>query len=152
MKPLLFAFLMISALTVAQSTSEKDLLGTWTLQVDLEEQLKEATEDLNFFERILARSASGLATAVWERVEITFDFKADQVLVLTVVVDLDEKETEIEELMWTLSKDGKLFIEDIQNDKVQINNEGYWRLIDGQWIAFDADDTAETHVRLVRKE
>lgn len=49
MKPLLFAFLMISALTVAQSTSEKDLLGSWTLQVDLEEQIEEATEDLNFF-------------------------------------------------------------------------------------------------------
>jgi len=93
-----------------------------------------------------------LATAVWESVEITFDFKADQVLVLTVVVDLDEKETEIEELMWTLSKDGKLFIENIQNDKVQINNKGYWRLIYGQWIAYDADDTAESHVRLVRKE
>jgi len=151
MKYYLITCLLVCHFSFSNKTKEKDVLGKWTLQIQLKEQLKDASKDLNLFEKIVIGSVSGLVESVMEEIEITFEFKKNQVLLLHVEVALDEKQTEIEQLTWHMDADGKIFIDDVQNDRVKIDTDGYWKLMAGKLVAYDENDELEKNVFMTRK-
>jgi len=74
------------------------------------------------------------------------------VLLLHIEVALDEKQTEIEQLTWHMDEDGKIFIDDIQNDRVKIDIDGYWKFMEGKLVAYDENDELEKNVFMTRKQ
>ncbi|TRZ47455.1 hypothetical protein D3A96_01735 [Robertkochia marina] len=139
-------FLMLLTLTATmaqQRVKERDVLGTWELKVDIQQAIKEETKNMNLFEGMMARAFSGMAEEVMEEIDITFDFRKNNVLYLTVHTDLGEDETDVEELYWEINKHGQLIIEDIDNDNVQVNNDGYWMKSEGRLVAIDKDGSLE---------
>lgn len=152
MKYIILSFLMVGSFSFSKNKEEKAILGKWKLEINLKEQLKEASEDLNLFEKLVVRSVSGLVQSVWEDIDVTFEFKKNQQLMLYIEVDLEEKETEVETLSWKIDADGKIFIADIQNEKVKISNDGYWKLKEGKLLFYNAEDELEENIFMLKKD
>jgi hypothetical protein len=68
MKYYLITCLLVCHFSFSNKTKEKDVLGKWTLQIQLKEQLKYASKDLNLFEKIVVGSVSGLVESVMEEI------------------------------------------------------------------------------------
>lgn len=146
MKPTVISILMffLAATGFAQErVSEREVLGTWKLNVDIREAIDQESEEMGFFEGMMAKAFSGMAADIMDEIDITFDFRKNNVLYLTVHTDFDEDETETEELYWEINDKGQLFIEDIDNNEVQIDNDGYWMKSGGKLVAIDKDGSKE---------
>lgn len=139
-----FIMLFVLAASFAQSrVKERDVLGTWALKVDIQQAIKEESKDMSLFEGMMARAFSGMAERVMEDIDITFEFQKNNVAYLTVHTDLDEDETETEKLYWEINERGQLIIDDIDNDNVQIDNDGYWMRSKDRLVAVDEDGSKE---------
>ena len=51
-----------------------------------------------------------------------------------------------------MDADGKIFIDDVQNDRVKIDTDGYWKLMAGKLVAYDENDELEKNVFMTRKQ
>lgn len=141
------AVLFISAATFAQQKVKPNkIIGTWEMHIDIKEAIEEESEDMNLFEGAIAAGVAEMVEEIMDEIHITFEFKRNNLALLTVITDLEEKESEVEELRWEIDDQGRLFIDDVDNDKVQVNNDGYWMLSEGKLIAFEKDGTTENNV------
>ncbi|WP_224488104.1 hypothetical protein [Robertkochia flava] len=145
------AMLLFATVIFAQErVKEKDVLGTWKFKIDIRDAVKEEAKDMGFFEGMMAKAVSGMVEDIMEEIDITFDFQKNNVVYLTVVNDIEERETETEKLHWEIDEDGSIRIDDIDNDNVQIQNDGYWVLADGKLIAYEKDGTIEKNAWMER--
>ena len=89
--------------------------------------------------------------SIINEVRVTFNFQKNNELILTIVSPIEDTETEVENLKWNLNSKNQLIIEDIDNDHVQLQNEGFWLLKNGVLINFDEQGDFQEHVYLVRE-
>ncbi|MBT5507036.1 MAG: hypothetical protein ACKVLJ_06010 [Cytophagales bacterium] len=89
--------------------------------------------------------------SIINEVRVTFNFQKNNELILTIVSPIEDTETEVENLKWNLNSKNQLIIEDIDNDQVQLQNEGFWLLKNGVLINFDEQGDFQEHVYLVRE-
>ena len=134
-----------------QKISPKDLYGQWKLHIDIQEAMKEAADDRSFIENVLISGVSDMVESILNEVTVTFDFQKNNELVLTISITIEDTETEVENLKWNLNSKNQLIIEDIDNDQVQLQNEGFWLLKNGVLINFDEQGDFQEHVYLVRE-
>lgn len=87
--------------------------------------------------------------SIINEVRVTFNFQKNNDLILTIVSPIEDTETEVENLKWNLNSKNQLIIEDIDNDQVQLQNEGFWLLKNGVLINFDEQGDFQEHVYLV---
>lgn len=92
-----------------------------------------------------------MVESILNEVTVTFDFQKNNELVLTIAITIEDTETEVENLKWNLNSKNQLIIEDIDNDQVQLQNEGFWLLKNGVLINFDEQGDFQEHVYLVRE-
>lgn len=146
MKTTFMTLVMLFTLTATmaqQRVKERDVLGSWELKVDIQQAIKEETKNMSLFEGMMARAFSGLAEEVMEEIDITFEFQKNHVAYLTVHSDLEEDETKVEKLYWTINDKGQLIIEDIENDNVKFDNDGFWMRSKDRLVAIDENGTTE---------
>jgi archaellum component FlaF (FlaF/FlaG flagellin family) len=134
-----------------QKINPKDLYGQWKLHIDIQEAMKEAADDRSFIENVLISGVSDIVESILNEVTVTFDFQKNNELVLTIAITIEDTETEVENLKWNLNSKNQLIIEDIDNDQVQLQNEGFWLLKNGVLINFDEQGDFQEHVYLVRE-
>ena len=92
-----------------------------------------------------------MVESILNEVLITFYFDKNNELIVTVVINIEDAETEIETLTWEINSKGQLLIEDIDNDEVNLQNDGFWLLKNGVLINFDEQGTLREHIYLVRE-
>lgn len=148
MKSLLLSLLFVTSFSSFSMYKEKDIYGKWKLEVDINEKLKEESEELNLFERMVVGGVSGMVNWVWDKIDITFEFKRNNELL--VIVKVEDEETEVEELTWNM-ENGKIYIDDIDNPKVNIDNEGYWMLVKGKLLPYDDNDDLQESIYMTRR-
>ena len=140
MKKIAFLFLaalLSSSLMNAQSkVKDRDLLGEWKLHVDLQKEIQDKDSDLNFLEKALVGAVSGIVTTAMNHVDIRFDFKRNNEVILKIH-NKDEDKTETEILKWFINKQGQLEIDDLDNDHVNVQHDGAWMLLDKQLVAVE---------------
>ena len=102
-------------------------------------------------EWLLSLGVSDIVESILNEVTVTFDFQKNNELVLTIAITIEDTETEVENLKWNLNSKNQLIIEDIDNDQVQLQNEGFWLLKNGVLINFDEQGDFQEHVYLVRE-
>ena len=140
MKKIAFLFLaalLSSSLMNAQSkVKDRDVLGEWKLHVDLQKEIQDKDSDLNFLEKALVGAVSGIVTTVMNHVDIRFDFKRNNEVILKIH-NKDEDKTETEILKWFINKQGQLEIDDLDNDHVNVQHDGAWMLLDKQLVAVE---------------
>jgi hypothetical protein len=128
--------------------TEKDLLGTWKMVIELDEVMaeldKEAKESENLFAEVLLKSVAGVVEGAMERVNIYMEFEHGGRA--TVMVDaFDEKDND-DEAEWYI-KNNRLYIEGTDNFKS--DREGSWELRDGVLFLED-NDNEKAKVYMVR--
>jgi len=148
MKTFLFSLMFLTTISSFSMEKEKDVYGKWKLEINMKEKLKKESKELNLFERMIVGGVSGMVESVWEKIDITFEFKRNNEVLLYVKVEDDE--TQVEELTWNMD-DGKIYIDDINNPNVNIDNDGYWRLKDGKLLSYSDDGESEEEVFMIRK-
>jgi len=148
MKTLLFSLLFLTTISSFSMEKEKDVYGKWKLEINMKEKLKKESQELNLLERMIVGGVSGMVESVWEKIDITFEFKRNNEVLLYVKVGDDE--TQVEELTWNM-ENGRIYIDDINNPNINIDNDGYWRLIDGKLLSFSDDGELEEEVFMIRK-
>lgn len=140
MKKIAFLFLaalLSSSLMNAQSkVKDRDVLGEWKLHVDLQKEIQDKDSDLNFLEKALVGAVSGIVTTAMNHVDIRFDFKRNNEVILKIH-NKDEDKTETEILKWFINKQGQLEIDDLDNDHVNVQHDGAWVLLDKQLVAVE---------------
>ena len=138
MKKIAFLFLatlLSSSLMNAQSkVKDRDVLGEWKLHVDLQKEIQDKDNDLNFLEKALVGAVSGIVTTAMNHVDIRFDFKRNNEVILKIH-NKDEDKTEI--LKWFINKQGQLEINDLDNDHINVQHDGAWMLLDKQLVAVE---------------
>ena len=134
---LFLAALLSSSLMNAQSkVKDRDVLGEWKLHVDLQKEIQDKDSDLNFLEKALVGAVSGIVTTAMNHVDIRFDFKRNNEVILKIY-NKDEDKTETEILKWFINKQGQLEIDDLDNDHVNVQHDGAWMLLDKQLVAVE---------------
>jgi len=140
MKKIAFLFLaalLSSSLMNAQSkVKDRVVLGEWKLHVVLQKEIQNKDSDLNFLEKALVGAVSGIVTTAMNHVDIRFDFKRNNEVILKIH-NKDEDKTETEILKWFINKQGQLEIDDLDNDHVNVQHDGAWMLLDKQLVAVE---------------
>lgn len=126
---LLLSVFVLTFSLQAQKVKEKEVLGTWKLIIEVDDELDKETEDAGtLLEEVLIKSVSGLVTGIIENIDIFFEFKKDHTA--TIVVNA-YGEREVEQATWYINDNGYLEIED-DDDGIEIDaNDDQWKLIDG---------------------
>lgn len=145
---ILLAALCFGFFAQAQKVKEKDIIGTWKLVIDIEEEMEdEADEADTMLEEIFIKAISGVVGGILEDVEIYFDFRPDNELKITVNA-YDDTETEYGK--WFINRRGYLEIEDIDDNDFSIDtDDDEWRLIDGLLISEDHLDDRNVYMARV---
>jgi hypothetical protein len=125
--------LFIGALSAQTKVSEKDVWGTWRFHLMLQEVAKSDSADLNFIEKALVGAVSGIVDTAMEQVDIQFHFKKSKELVVVVHEHETKKKTE-ETIEWFINKNGQLEISDLKSDRVNIDNDGVWMLLNRRLV------------------
>ena len=146
---LLLAVLGIGLTSYAQRVKEKDVLGTWKLIINIEEEMeREAEEADTMLEEVIINAVSGFVDGILDDIDIYFDFREDNEVKITVYA-YDEKETEYGK--WYINKRGYLEIEDVDdNGHISFDNDDdEWKLIDGILVSDDHEDDRTVYMTRV---
>ncbi len=133
----------------AQKVKEKDIIGTWKLIIDIEEEMEEEAEDADtMLEEVFIKAISGFVGGILDDIEIYFEFQADQDVKITVNA---YDETEIEYGKWFINRRGYLEIEDIgDDDDLNIHmDDDEWRLVDGLLVNDDHEKDRNVYMAKV---
>ncbi len=126
------AALCLTFTSQAQRVSEKDIIGTWKLVINIEEEMEEEAEDADtMLEEVFIKAISGFVGGIMDDIEIYFEFQSDNDVKITVNA-YDEVETE--RGSWYINRRGYLVIEDIEDDDDDFSistDDDEWKLIDG---------------------
>src|SRR5210317_639180 len=129
--------LLSSSFVNAQSkVKDRDVFGEWKLHIDLQKEIQDKDSDLNFLEKALVGAVSGIVTTAMNHVDIRFDFKRNNEVLLKIH-NKDEDTTETETLKWFINNQGQLEIDDIDNDNVNVQHDGAWMILDKQLVAVE---------------
>ncbi|MEQ9404008.1 MAG: hypothetical protein RIM99_10505 [Cyclobacteriaceae bacterium] len=142
--------LLISFGTQAQKVQEKDILGTWKLVIEVEDELDEEAEEAEtLLEEIIIKSVSGLVSGVLDNIDIYFEFKKNNDVYITVKA---YGEVEEEKGKWYINRKGYLVIEDIDEDDdndFHIDSDDEWKLIDGLLVSEEHEDDMNVYMTRV---
>ncbi len=148
MKTLFLSLMFLLAFNSFSMEKEKDVYGKWKLQINMKEKLKEESKELNLLERMIVGGVSGMVEAVWEKIELTFEFKRNNELLLHIKVE--DEETEIEELSWSMTN-GRIYIDDIDHPNVNIDKDGFWMLKGKNLLSYDENGQLNRTISMTRK-
>lgn len=148
----LFVFaLCVAFVSDAQRVKEKDIIGTWKLVIDIEEEMDEEAEEADtMLEEVFIKAISGFVGGIMEDIEIYFEFQADNDLKITVNA---YDETETERGSWYINKRGYLVIEDIEDDDDDFHissDDDEWKLIDGILVSDEHERDRNVYMTKVK--
>ena len=134
----------------AQKVTEKDIIGTWKLVIDIEEEMEDEAEEADtMLEEVFIKAISGFVGGILDDIEIFFEFQSDQDLKITVNA---YDETEIEYGKWFINRRGYLEIEDIgDGDNFSVHaDDDEWKLIDGILVNDDHEKDRNVYMAKVK--
>ncbi len=143
--------LLIVGLGVASAqerVTEARLLGEWRMMINVEEEIRKEAEQEGFLTKMFLDGISGMVQSILDDIDIQMTFKKDGVLELVALYD--GKVDDVETLSWSLDEKGRLFIDDYKNERVSIENDGYWMWENGRLISFEDDGTRNENVWMQR--
>lgn len=141
--------LCLAFVSQAQKVTEKDIIGTWKLVIDIEEEMEEEADEADtMLEEVFIKAISGFVGGIMDDIEIYFEFQADNDLKITVNA-FDEVETE--RGSWYINRRGYLVIEDLDDDDdFNIStDDDEWKLIDGILISDEHEKNRSVYMTRV---
>lgn len=149
MKTVLFSLLLLfvvgyGSVAAQERVTEAKLLGEWRMMINVEDEIRKEADEEGFLTKMFLNGISGMVQGILDDIDIQMTFKKDGVLELVALYDgeVDDVET----LSWRIDEKGHLYIDDFKNERVSIENDGYWMWENGRLISFEEDGTRNENV------
>ena len=149
MKTTLLSFMLLfvvgfGSATAQERVTEAKLLGEWRMLINVEDEIRKEADQEGFLTKMFLNGISGMVQGILDDIDIQMTFKKDGVLELVALYDgeIDDVET----LAWRIDEKGHLYIDDFKNERVSIENDGYWMWENGRLISFEEDGTRNENV------
>lgn len=145
--------LSLISVQAQERITESKLLGTWKMVIELDEVMaeldKEAKESETILAEVLLKSVAGVVEGVMDRVQVYIEFERGGDA--TLMINAFDEDTEENDTEWYI-RNGKLYIEDMDDDDVNWDGDDGWYMQDG--VLFlekdDDDDDGEPVIYMVR--
>ncbi len=143
--------LSLGTIQAQEKITESKLVGTWKMVIDADKVMakidKEAKESETMLAEILLKSVSGMVEGIMDRLQIYVEFKRGGDA--SLLIEVFESETEDEDTRWYI-RNGKVYLDDTNNDKISWDGEDGWYLQDGVLFLEKDDDEDSPAIYMVR--
>ena len=145
-------FVILSVLSIShsrfQESLESSLIGKWEFKLDIKDAIKNSDE-LTGFEKLAARTFSGVIEKALDKTQILFDFKKDKTAAIIVITG---EKTEIRVVYnWKIDEKGNLILDEISDQSdVQLGDTAYWSLNDDKLIPYDSKANINQGILLIK--
>ena len=139
---LILSFLFISTIQ-SQETYRNYLIGQWEFIVDVKDVIKNSDE-LSGFEKLAARTFSGVIQKALDNTPILIDFKKNNTA--AVIVTRNEKTESKIVFNWEIDENGYLILDDIDDQtEIQLGDTAYWIFDADKLVPLTLDKTVATY-------
>lgn len=145
-------FLILSLIFISNIQSQENnrtyLIGKWEFKIDVKDVIKNSKE-LSAFEKIAARTFSGLIEKTLEKTQIIFDFKNDNTASITII---RKEKTESKNIFnWKLNKKGHLLLDSISDQQdIEFGDTAYWVFEDDKLVPYDKKDDVNSGLLMIK--
>ena len=144
---LILSFLLIS-FSYSQENLENNLIGKWEFKLNIKDVIKNS-DDLTGFEKLAARTFSGVIEKALEKTQILFDFKGDKTAAI-VVVTAERSESRVV-FNWEIDEKSNLILDEITDQSdVRLGDTAYWSFNDDQLIPYDSKGNINDGILLIK--
>ena len=143
----ILSFLFIS-FSHCQENLENSLIGKWEFELNIKDVIKNSDE-LTGFEKLAARTFSGVIEKALEKTQIFFDFKDDKTAAI-MVITAERSESRVV-YNWRVNEKGNLILDEIsEQSDVRLGDTAYWSLNDDQLIPYDSKANINEGILLIK--
>ena len=144
--------LILSFLTIYNSHSqenlESSLIGDWEFKLDIKDVIKNSDE-LTGFEKLAARTFSGVIEKALDKTKILFDFKKDNTAAITVITS--ERTQSRVVFSWEINENGYLVLDEIYDQsEVRLGDTVYWSFSDDKLIPYNSKAKVNEGILLIK--
>ena len=144
---LILSFLLIS-FSYSQENLENNLIGKWEFKLNIKDVIKNSDE-LTGFEKLAARTFSGVIEKALEKTQILFDFKSDKTAAI-VVVTAERSESRVV-FNWEIDEKSNLILDEITDQSdVRLGDTAYWSFNDDKLIPYDSKGNINEGILLIK--
>ena len=133
-------FLILTLLFVStiqsQNIERNDLIGEWVFKVNIKDVIKNSDE-LNGFEKLAARTFSGIIEKALDKTKILIDFKKNNTA--SIIVITDEKTESKVVFNWYINKEGCLILDTTDQQDIEFGDTAYWVFDDDKLVPYDIE-------------
>ena len=145
-------FVILSVLSFSHSHCQENLknslIGKWEFKLDIKDVIKNSDE-LTGFEKLAARTFSGVIEKELEKTQILFDFKKDKTA--AIIVTTNERTESRVVFKWEVDKKGNLILDEISDQSdVRLGDTAYWSLNDDKLIPYDSRENINEGILLIK--
>ena len=132
----------------SQYNIEDDLIGKWEFKIDIKDVIKNSDE-LTGFEKLAARTFSGVIEKALEKTQILFEFKGDKTAAI-VVVTAERSESRVV-FNWEIDEKSNLILDEITDQSdVRLGDTAYWSFNDDKLIPYDSKGSINEGILLIK--
>ena len=133
-------FQILSFLTISNIHSQENLknslIGEWEFKLDIKDVIKNSDE-LTGFEKLAARTFSGVIEKALDKTQILFDFKKDNTA--SIIVITKERTQSRVVFSWEIDGKGYLILDEISDQsEVRLGDTAYWKFSDDKLIPYNS--------------
>ena len=145
-------FLILSFLTISNTHSQENLknslIGDWEFKLDIKDVIKNSDE-LTRFEKLAARTFSGVIEKALDKTQILFDFKKDNTAAITVITGESSQSRVV--FSWEINEKGYLILDEISDQsEVRLGDTAYWKFDDDKLIPYDSKANINEGILLIK--
>ena len=145
-------FLILSFLSISNAHSqenlESSLIGEWEFKLDIKDVIKNSDE-LTGFEKLAARTFSGVIEKALDKTKILFDFKKDNTAAINVITS--ERTQSRVVFSWEINENGYLVLDEIsEQSEVRLGDTAYWKFDDDKLIPYDSEANINEGILLIK--
>ena len=134
-------FLILTLLFVStiqsQNIERNDLIGECVFKVNIKDVIKNSDE-LNGFEKLAARTFSGIIEKALDKTKILIDFKKNNTA--SIIVITDEKTESKVVFNWYINKEGYLILDATSDQQdIEFGDTAYWVFDDDKLVPYDIE-------------
>ena len=151
-KNLKIFFVILSFLSIShsrcQENLESSLIGKWEFKLDIKDVIKNSDE-LTGFEKLAARTFSGVIEKALEKTQILFDFKDDKTAAI-MVITAERSESRVV-FNWEIDEKSNLILDEITDQSdVRLGDTAYWSFNDDKLIPYDSKGNINEGILLIK--
>ena len=135
-------------LQYCQENLENSLIGKWEFELNIKDVIKNSDE-LTGFEKLAARTFSGVIEKALEKTQIFFDFKDDKTAAI-MVITAERSESRVV-FNWEIDEKSNLILDEITDQSdVRLGDTAYWSFNDDKLIHYDSKGNINEGILLIK--